>query len=152
MVGKKTKSGGFLMETYIVRAFQVIDLMENELNKVHQIENKNGYYMTNFNIQNLFSKKCLKEVFNLPNSDELEMNLHATKIKNLIDNNKLNLVDIQNENGVFKKYLSPSNIDELHAYDWNIKRNFNHIDFQYVGKIGSRSGKLKELLRGDNYE
>ena len=136
------------MENYVARAMQIVDLFDDEILRLHAIENKRGYYIPNWNIQTLFGKRELKSVYMLPANDEMEMARNHVRVKSILDKDKIFLVDVEDKNGdLFKKPVNFSDMDDVHAFDFNVKRKYTIKDFIYVGDGGSGTkGKLKKAL------
>lgn len=87
------------MENYVARAMQIVDLFDDEILRLHAIENKRGYYIPNWNIQTLFGKRELKSVYMLPANDEMEMARNHVRVKSILDKDKIFLVDVEDKNG-----------------------------------------------------
>ena len=143
------------METYVARALQVLDLFEDELGRLHATERKIGHYIPNWNIQSVFEKKSLKEAFSLPN-DELELSRHMSNVKSILDRSGILIIDDEdideNGNSVMRtKIVDFLSVPEIHAFDKNVKRKFQTIDFSYLGGSENKKGRLKKLVEASAY-
>lgn len=125
------------MKNYVVRSLQVSMLEKSQLESLHRIESLRGYLLPNWNIQELFSTPTIKEMYQLPEKEEV-FNIHGLRIENELKTKGFLNVDTSD--------ASQDNTDVLwmHSFDWNVLNNKSRIvwDFSSYGR-----GKLTDQIK-----
>lgn len=128
------------MKNSTARAMQIVCLMGEQIEQLHELEKNRGYLIPNWNIQSLFGLPTIKDRFRIPFDDAAQSN-HAMRIESEINKNGFYNVELSHiENNM--------NLDWTHAFDWTIFNNQGKISWDYVG--GRTGGVLNRIKREGN--
>lgn len=123
-----------MIKDYVARAMQVSMLEQDQLERIHLIENAAHFILPNWNIQSLFDLPEIKDRYDIPEADDQQINHHRRIEKELTDKKLI-------QTGKFYE----DKIEMTHAQDWNVWNAKDQILWDYAG---SRKTNLKEMLRG----
>lgn len=125
------------MEYYVVRAMMIGMLPKDDIERLHTKENTLGRGLMPSEMTYIFKTRDIKEFYRIPEDDEIQ-STHAQRVKREIGiNNCLKTLS----NG----YVSSTNTETLHEYDWNIYNKLSELNLNYEGGKGVR-GRLKDLV------
>ena len=121
----------------ISRAMQVACLEEDQLERLHKLENRVNYCIPNWNIQTLFNIPSIKDEHEITNDPHLQEK-HTMRIKKA-----LMALDLIGEYDI-----APSlelGLEPIHDMDKNILSNKAKVIWEYSPSAGGKlSGKLKD--------
>jgi len=118
------------MEFFVSRAMQIAQMSQEEIERLHLTENKRGYYIPNWNIQEMLGLPAIKDRFHIPENEQA-LQQHAERIRARIK--ELGLLNIEGDG-----LVCSTNTDKTHVFDNLIFKHRDRIDFDYQGSRGSK--------------
>lgn len=122
-----------MIKGHVARAMQVSCLSKDQLKKLQERENERKYLIANWNIQQLFKIQSIKDICNIPFDDEAQAR-HQARIEKDLYQAKLFITGEQYD----------TDLEWVHAFDWNIFNNRNKINWDYSSG-GARKGLKRRL-------
>lgn len=116
------------MKGYVARAMQVACLEHHEVAVLHEIENRRGDFLANWNIQEILNKPPIKVLHNIPHDAEKQVQ-HAARIE--AELKRLSLIKIEG---------NLQGLEWMHAFDNTVMENKGGIVWEYSGSGPRSSG------------
>ncbi len=115
------------MEFSLARAMQIACIeSEEELTRIHAVENRCGYCIPNWNIQAILGLRPIRELLNIPDDDSSQSK-HANRIREEIK--RIDLFSHVSGDGS----VAAVNGDTSHSFDWAVFNNKSKIVWEYSG-------------------
>lgn len=125
------------MENFLARAMQVSYLTEEQLNRIHAVENRCGQCIANWNIQDILKIPSIRDTWYIPDDAESQAR-HAARIRK-----ELFSKEIVNPHA----YPGDTDKESTHAMDWAIIQRGSTIMWEYSNSKGSSiKSKMKEIF------
>lgn len=133
-----------MSDFFVHRAMQIACMTDQQISDIHQIENKRGYAIPNWNIQELFGLPEIKTHVDLPD-DPAALSSHVSRIK--YDLLLQKIADVQ-EGAKPWESIATGNIENTHKFDWNVynAKESKQINFLYQGSTGKKRGGLRSRI------
>jgi|GEM_PF-6498861 len=126
------------MEFWLARAMQVAAIEDEEtVQRLHAVEEKRGHCLANWNIQELFKLKTIKDTHHIPEDDELQAR-HNRRIANELQRRNF----LHTESG---ELVSSVCRRATHSFDWAVFKRKNEIVWEYSGGEAKR-GRLRNIV------
>lgn len=120
----------------VARALQISTMEIDQIEKLHQLENKKNHLIPNHNIQSLFKLPTIKESYGLSEDDLNSQAEYSQKIESEIERENL-------RNGVS---IALSGLEWIHAFDFVVFNNKNKINwFHSSSKKGSLLSRMSRI-------
>ena len=117
------------------RAMQISTMEQWQIEQLHERENRIGYYIPNWNIQNLFHLHSIKDNYGVPEDDLGQQADYNNRIDSEIDRIGARKMTEGAE----------THLEWLHAFDWAILNSKELLDW-YHSK-GKSGGLLQRLTK-----
>lgn len=126
------------MKRYAVRALQILTMSDDQLERIHRLEEVTHYILPNWNIQEIMGLSSIKEYFNFPYDVE-DLAKQMVKVQDFILSKDL----VPHEQLGF---VETGNVSYTHDYDRKIIERRN--DFDFSSMENAVKSRLRLIMEG----